>query len=308
MSRPAVSVLMLVYEHAEFVAQAIESVLAQQCEFEFELIVINDCSSDTSGAVCQRYAVQHPEMITFIDSSENRGMHASFQFLWNTSRAPIVAFCEGDDYWIDPLKLQKQFALMSQNPHWALCGAKAQVMEQNANQAWLGGRVLGPHVKRAEYTFEQLIGEYHFHFSTVMMKKDAVQFPHWFDSVYCVDRPLYLLAAEHGNAGYLDDVVSAYRLHSGGNWSGISGDLKAERSIDLFNKMAEHFDSRYQKRFETTLFYALQTYVAEEMVKQRFKVARAIFRRAFSNVNGWKMKFKLFRQYYKTAILLQIKR
>ena len=69
MSRPAVSVLMLVYEHAEFVAQAIESVLAQQCEFDFELIVINDCSSDTSGAVCQRYAVQHPEMITFIDSS-----------------------------------------------------------------------------------------------------------------------------------------------------------------------------------------------------------------------------------------------
>ena len=308
MIAPKVSVLMLVYEHAAFVAQAIEGVLSQQCEFDFELIVINDFSSDASAAICARYAQENAHMMTFIDSPQNRGMHASFQILWNTSRAPLVAFCEGDDYWVDPLKLQKQVAQMATNQHWTLCGANAQLIKLNQGQEWRECGVVSPGAKQTEYRFEDLISGYHFHFSTVMMRKSAVSFPAWFDSVYCVDRPLYLLAAEHGPAGYLDETVSCYRLHSGGNWSSISGDLKAERSIDLFQKMAAHFDPQYKSKFEYTLFYALQSYVAEELVKQRYRVARTIFRQAFANVHDLKMKLKMFTQYYKTAILLLIRR
>jgi glycosyltransferase involved in cell wall biosynthesis len=307
-NRPAVSVLMLVYEHAEFVAQAIEGVLTQRCDFEFEIIVINDGSTDESAAVCQQYAAQHPEIITFIDSPKNQGMHAGFQQIWDTSRAPLVAFCEGDDYWSDPLKLQKQAALMTQNPHWALCGANAQVVCLDEDNCWSVCDILGPHRKQSEYTFEQLIDGYHFHFSTVMLKKSVVNFPSWFQTVYCVDRPLYLLAAEHGNAGYLDEVVSSYRLHPGGNWSSISNELKAERSVDLFHKMAGHFAPQYRHLFEITLFYALQSYVADALAKQNFTAARGIFWHAFASVRGWKMKLKLLKQYYKTAILLLMKR
>ncbi|GHA08374.1 glycosyl transferase [Arenicella chitinivorans] len=308
MSRLQVSVLMLVHEHAAFVAQAIDSVLAQQCDFEFELVVINDCSSDSSALICQQYADQNPDRITFINSSENKGMHASFQLLWEASRGPLLAFCEGDDYWVDPLKLHKQVGLMARNSHWTMCGANAQVIELNEAREWQVCSVLGPRVKQAEYSFEELIRGYHFHFSTVMVRKDSVHFPVWFDSVYCVDRPLYLLATEQGSAGYLDEIVSHYRLHPGGNWSSISGARKAERSIDLFRKMARHFAPHYRQHFEATLFYALQTYVAEELVKQRFNVARRIFWRAFANVHDLKMKFKFFRQYYKTALLLVVKR
>jgi len=307
MAMTTVSVLMMVHQHEEFVAQAIEGVLSQQCDFKFELIVINDCSSDNSGEICHSYAKQHPDVIKLIDNRSNIGMHNSFELLWNTSTSDLVAFCEGDDYWVDELKLQKQVTLMTANPHWSLCGGRAQVIELSGNDDWLTTGYLYPIVKKNEYSFEELIKSYSFHFSTVIVRRSSVTFPDWFKTVYCVDRPIYLLAAENGIAGYLNTTLSTYRIHSGGNWSSISNARKAEQSIDLFSKLQTHFDQSYKPLFEMTLFNILQTYVAGAMLAQQYGSARQIFWSAFSGL-GFYNKLKCLVKYYRTAILLTIKR
>jgi len=216
-----VSILMLVYEHQEFVAQSIESVLNQKCDFQFELIIINDCSNDRSGQICRTFAEEYPSVIRFVDNQSNMGMHQSFQTIWNMSRATLVAFCEGDDFWVDDSKLQTQVNLMQQNSGWNLCGAKAQTIELSNSGVWRTTGYIQPLVEKTEYSFDNMISAYHFHFSTVILRKQAVEFPEWFQQVYCVDRPIYLIAVGERKAGYLNRVVSSYRIHSGGNWSPI---------------------------------------------------------------------------------------
>ncbi|MFT6725218.1 MAG: glycosyltransferase involved in cell wall biosynthesis [Arenicella sp.] len=307
MIKPQVSVLMLVYEHQDFVAQAIENVLNQQCDFQFELLIIDDFSTDRSAEICHYFAGRYPQTIRFIGNLSNIGMHDSFEKIWNASAANLVAFCEGDDFWIDRAKLQQQVDLMRQNPHWNLCGAKAQVIELSSDNEWLITNHIQPVTVQQEYSFEDLINAYRFHFSTVMLRKQSVVFPDWFKRVYCVDRPIYLLAVENGKAGYLDSVVSSYRIHSGGNWSSISSLRKAAQSTDLFLKLAANFDSKYTERFETTLFNILLTYVAIEMTAKRFDNARQIFRLGFSKLN-FMNKLRYFIKYFRTVILLLLKR
>ena len=306
-NRLKLSVLMLVYEHQEFVSQAISSVLSQVCDFQFELIIINDCSSDNSGEICQDYAARHADCIKYINNKTNLGMHASFSKLWSTSQADLVAFCEGDDYWLDDTKLQAQVDCLEKNSDWALCGAKAQIVKRSTDNTWLVAGELKPPNLKPQYRFDELIRSYCFHFSTVMLRKSAVVFPAWFDSVYCVDRPIYLLAAEHGQAGYLDKVVSAYRIHSGGNWSTCSNSVKAKQSSDLFRKLAGHFDESYRVSFELSLFDILQSYVAIEMQERRYATARKLFVRAFGEVS-FRNKFRCLRKHYRTAALLLVKR
>jgi len=298
---------MLVYEHEQFVAKAIESVLAQKCDFPLELIITNDASSDRSDQICQRYADEHQDVIKYINNSSNIGMHESFAILWRTCSADLVAFCEGDDYWVDEDKLQKQVNLLEENPHWNLCGGKAQVIEKVTNNEWAVTHHVCPRLEKSEYCFEEMISSYSFHFSTVVLKKSSVTFPDWFKSVYCVDRPIYLLAVENATAGYLSDVVSSYRIHESGNWSSLSSLRRAEQSTDLFTKLKKHFGNKYRRVFEVTLFDILQSYAAIEMLEGRHTAARKIFWSAFDGL-GIRSWLRCLKKHYRTAILLLIKR
>ena len=105
---PVVSILMLAYNHSAYIAQAIEGVLAQQTDYPIELLIGEDCSNDDTRAIALRYQAAHPELIRIISARHNVGMHRNGQRLIEASRGNFIAFCEGDDYWTDPQKLQLQ--------------------------------------------------------------------------------------------------------------------------------------------------------------------------------------------------------
>ena len=112
---PKVSVCMISYRHAAFIAQAIESVLAQQCDFEIELVIGDDCSPDGTGAICDEFARRDPR-VRLLPRDRNLGVMANFSRTLQACRGEYVAVCEGDDYWIDPLKLAKQVAFLDAHP------------------------------------------------------------------------------------------------------------------------------------------------------------------------------------------------
>lgn len=111
-SNPRVSVLMITYNHAEYLAEAIESVMAQRCEFEFELIIGEDASGDTTRDVALMYQRRYPERIRVVLSEQNVGMNANSERIFRRARGEYVAYCEGDDFWCDPRKLAKQVELI----------------------------------------------------------------------------------------------------------------------------------------------------------------------------------------------------
>ncbi|MDO9260985.1 MAG: glycosyltransferase, partial [Flavobacteriaceae bacterium] len=108
--KPTVSVCMITYNHENYIQQAIEGVLMQTCNFEVELIIANDCATDKTDEVIQEIIKNHPNSswIKYTNHSQNKGMMPNFIWAMQQCKGKYIALCEGDDYWTDPLKLQKQ--------------------------------------------------------------------------------------------------------------------------------------------------------------------------------------------------------
>lgn len=118
---PAVSVYMLAYRHEKFIARAIESVLAQQCDFPVELIIGEDCSPDRTREIALDYQKRFPHLIRVLYSERNVGAHANGVRCRAACRGTYIAFCEGDDYWHHPSKLQMQVEAMAESDDIVLC-------------------------------------------------------------------------------------------------------------------------------------------------------------------------------------------
>jgi glycosyltransferase involved in cell wall biosynthesis len=117
---PLVSVKMITYNHEPYIAQAIEGVLMQETNFPIELVIGEDCSTDRTREIVLDYQRKHPEMIRVITAQKNVGAHKNSLRTSKACRGKYIAFCEGDDYWTDPYKLQKQVDFLEANPDYGL--------------------------------------------------------------------------------------------------------------------------------------------------------------------------------------------
>lgn len=115
-AQPLVSVVMITYNHAEYLAQAIEGVVNQQCSFPFELIIGEDASKDNTRDIALEYQRCYPHIIRVLYSASNVGMNANGQRTFDAARGEFVAFCEGDDYWCATDKLSRQVAEIAGKP------------------------------------------------------------------------------------------------------------------------------------------------------------------------------------------------
>lgn len=119
--KPTVSVVMITYNHDKFIAEAIEGVLMQQANFPVELIIADDCSPDATSQVVQHYIDSHPNggWISYHRHPSNKGMMSNLIWAFEQAKGDFIAVCEGDDYWIHPLKLQKQVDFLEEHPTYA---------------------------------------------------------------------------------------------------------------------------------------------------------------------------------------------
>jgi glycosyltransferase involved in cell wall biosynthesis len=122
-----VSVKMITYNHAHFIAQAIEGVLRQKTDFPFELVIGEDCSTDGTREIVFEYQKKHPDIIRVITSDKNVGMKKNGLRVIKACRGKYVAFCEGDDHWHHPLKLQKQVDYLENHPRCGLVYSRYDV-------------------------------------------------------------------------------------------------------------------------------------------------------------------------------------
>jgi len=274
---PLVSVLMISYNHEKSIAQAIESILSQECEFSFELIIGEDWSRDKTRDICFDYQKKYPGIVRVVFSDENVGMHRNFARIWYRARGKYIAMCEGDDYWIDRGKIAKQIAWLEERSNFTMCGTLTEKIIQDKDGAWIKCGVVRPIEIKERYDLEDLIPNYSFHFSSIVLRKDAVRFPRWFWDVYCVDRPLYLLCAEKGPVGFLPEVTSVYRLHDGGIWSLSDNIGKASKGIKLFENIDRYFDGRYTELIHQTLGNIIWSYMAESLEADDRASAKKLF-------------------------------
>jgi glycosyltransferase involved in cell wall biosynthesis len=134
MTQPLVSVKMITYNHAPYIAQAIEGVLQQKTNFPFELVIGEDCSTDGTREIVFKYPKKYPNIIRVITSDANVGMKKNSYRTTKACRGKYVAFCEGDDYWHHVDKLQKQFDYMESHPGCGLVSADCDIYYNGSNK------------------------------------------------------------------------------------------------------------------------------------------------------------------------------
>lgn len=255
---PVVNVLMPTYNHERFVAQAIESVLAQKTDFTYKLIVGDDCSTDRTQSIVRSYAEKYPDKVEFLFAPKNVGPfhrnRVSVQLL-NQFNAKYVGILEGDDYWTDPLKLQKQVDYLEAHPDCAACFHNAQIVSDNPTQP---PNYCSPDQKEVS-TLVDIVTICLFIPCTVLFRNKLwPKLPDVFFSVLNVDWVLFVMLAEHGYLGYLDEVMAAYRVHSAGIWSRLNRVQQLQAHIKTYKAIDKHLEYRYTEIIAGKLLFLRQ--------------------------------------------------
>ena len=224
-----VSVIILTYNHKNFIAQAIEGALQQQTNFPYEIIIGEDESQDGTREICVEYAEKHPDLIRLFLRSrkdviyvDNRatGRFNLIQSL-KAARGKYIAMCEGDDYWTDPHKLQKQVDFLEANPDYVLCHHDAKVIDAQGNL--IGDSKLADQHKR-DFTAVEVVKDPYFVTGSVCFRNLLPEMPPEFRHVKNGDTFLFSILGLHGGAKYLGDEIEPgrFRCHAGGVWSSLA--------------------------------------------------------------------------------------
>lgn len=267
-----VSVLMVTYAHEQFIAQAIESIVIQETNFVFELVIGEDYGPDKTREICLSYQQKYPDIIKLNFQDKNVGPQQNFINTYKCCKGKYIALCEGDDYWTDKHKLQKQVDFLETNPTYTMCAHASDILTDGIFESMT--------LDKDTLTIDDILAEnWGIMTASVMFRKNAFNIPDWFVKVKNGDFALQLLMSDKGKIGYLSDNMSVYRRHIGG----ISS-----RSLTPFNQAAwviyllyefnrysagkykKLINKRIQKTFNNQIGFAKEYNLRRTIVKLRF--------------------------------------
>jgi glycosyltransferase involved in cell wall biosynthesis len=237
LTTPLVSICCQTYNHLNYIEKCIEGFLIQKTTFKFEILIIDDASTDGTSDIINKYFIQYPNLIFPIINSENRFSKGISQFNINKNRAKgkYLAICEGDDYWIDPLKIQKQVDFLENNNDYGLVYTNYIMLTSNNVESIKSKKFSGN-------VFDKLIMSNFIGTLTVCFRKnllDKVDGLKIYDQNFKMgDYPLWLAFSYITKFKYIDDITSVYRISP----NTLSNQLNC---VDRFNFEDSVFDIRY---------------------------------------------------------------
>ncbi|MDP3312575.1 glycosyltransferase family 2 protein [Lutibacter sp.] len=216
--KPLISVVMITYNHENYIREAMEGVLMQECNFEIELIVANDCSTDNTNNIIQDIIQQHrnASWIKYTNHTKNKGMMPNFIWAMQQCQGKYIALCEGDDYWIDPLKLQKQVDFLEANPDYTICFHKVKILQGNTFMEGDATEKTYSRIKSEKVSQRDLILHGNFmHTPSVVFRNVIKEFPFEFSKSVVGDYFLHIMVSEKGYIKRLEDRMCVYRTGVG---------------------------------------------------------------------------------------------
>jgi glycosyltransferase involved in cell wall biosynthesis len=247
LTNPLVTVCIQTYNHENYIKSCIESILEQKTNFNYEIIISEDESDDKTRDICIQYAIKYPEKIKlFLNSRKNNikvdgNSTGNFTALYNlySAKGKYIAFCEGDDYWNDPLKLQLQFDFMEANPLYSICYHNYNIV--NTSGQLIKSDKANPlkidlKVEELQYPF------IHPATLTIFFHNTFREFPEAMTEVITLDVFLYTLLGLKGPGKYLQYIApSSYRVHDKGLWSNRRLEDKLIAKINTYNKINKYY-------------------------------------------------------------------
>lgn len=249
MSDILVSVCCTTFNHEKYIAKALDGFLMQKTDFKIEFLVNDDCSKDNTISILKDYNNQNPGFFNITFQSENqhsKGVKPFSQMLFPKVKGKYIALCEGDDFWTDPNKLQKQVDFLEMNQDYSLCFHKCKIVDENNVE--FDSETFN-HLEEKDYVGRELLEKWSIPTASVMFRAEFLnqvitraKMPGYLYG----DTPMFLTLLENGKARCLADNMSAYRIHPGG----ISRTLSKKNMIALYTHyktLKKDFNGKYQK-------------------------------------------------------------
>lgn len=207
------SVVSITYNQESFIKDAIEGFLKQKVNFTWEIIIADDASSDNTQKIIKEYTDKHPHLIKPILRPKNVGVLDNLYDALRSAKGKYIAICEGDDFWTDENKLQKQVDFLEKHTDYSLCFHPAKVVYENKEKA----ESIYPDPKKSiSFDVYELLKNNFIQTNSVMYRKqDYATLP---KNIMPIDWYLHLYHAQFGKIGFINRTMSVYRRHQGGIW------------------------------------------------------------------------------------------
>jgi glycosyltransferase involved in cell wall biosynthesis len=269
MKIPVLSVVVTTYNHVNFLPNCLDSILCQEFEQDFEIIVGEDLSTDGTRQVLQQYHQKFPDKIKPLYHETNVGGHENFIRCIAAANSEWIAWLEGDDFWLDSLKIQKQYNLLINNKNAVICFSRAQSLDEE-KIGFAPGRIFGPSVFKREYSRLDLLASNIIPTCTVVFNKyAAIPLPEWYKRWHLGDWTLYLKVLESGTAIFLNEVTAMYRVHAKGAWSTVPPIHKFEKQMDLINFLISIEKTQEGKKILHLNLFSQQVGLIASYIKQK---------------------------------------
>ena len=234
------SVCIITFNHERFIAQALESVLMQETDFEFEIVVGDDHSTDHTPEILESFRQRNPDKIRLILRESNISAGRNLEDTYHRCRGEYIALLDGDDYWTCPHKLQKQVDFLDRHPDFAMSGHRVEFVYDDEDREVF--EELYPNREKLSRIYKE-VGTLRDAIEDKMLlptrsrvsRKAALQeFPDWYFDVLTGDTAQQVLIAQHGLLGFMKDVMAAHRIHAGGIYSQTA---REERILDRIRSL-----------------------------------------------------------------------
>lgn len=254
-----VTVVCRTYNHERYIRQCLESLVSQETDFNYEIIVHDDASTDATASIVKEFEEKYPNLVKPIYQKENqyqKKVDTYKEWILPKSKGEFLAMCEGDDFWTDPKKLQKQYDFMSQHPEYSLCGHGAYYA--NEDGSLLSGRYFTAAEETKTIPTEEVLGGWKMATASLMYRKDlraaATPIPFKGDCPNG-DFALAVYMALHGKVYYINDLMCAYRRVSVGSlgWNWRMDPEKAKAAKIKFLEMLDRIDAYSEYKYHNII-------------------------------------------------------
>lgn len=304
-----VSINCITYNHENYIADALESFLKQETNFKFEILIHDDASTDRTVEIIRTYEQRYPDIIKPIYQQENQYSKGNLPFIFNGERAKgkYFAICEGDDYWTDPYKLQKQLAYMEQHPECSLCVHGGHVVNAADKKITAYNR---PNNGNKIFTTEEIIeggGGLFVTNSMFFPAKFMKELPNFFYRSAVSDYPLVIYLSLLGKVYYIDEYMSAYRTGVSESWtvknySTVTKKMAHFKEIGfLLDEINDYtnfkYDAAITRKKEHDQFLLL-------LEQKKFKKIKKEYKKLYVELGSKRKLIIFFDQYFSTLSML----
>ena len=313
--KPLLSVLIISYNHEAYIEQTLDSVINQKTTFPFEIVIGDDASPDNTRAICLKYAEKYPNLVRVMPATQNLGVVPNYIRTLEACEGQFIAHLDGDDYWLDPLKLQKQIDRFRADPNLTMCYTSRQVFREDWKD--ISSEAEREHLKNyygkdlgngffsitdgednKKYYVEDFCGNAFFHLSTLVFKKPVANtiINHLARFKNIVDRPLSIMLLQElgGYAVKIPDVCIVFRMNNNSLFSPADEVKRNQMTNEMYATLGELYPNLakyFNHHLNVSAYFELrQAYRQKDKATVRTLATQIISRPTFRN--NWQLKFK----------------